>query len=411
MGEGKLWNRNFILLWLGNAQSAVGNTLYIVALSYLILDLTGSPKYTAITMAAAALPYIFSPFAGAIVDRINMKKYLVIGDFIRAGGMFFICWLAFYNLLHVLLIIGTAFLLGIVGLIYRPSFAVLLPRLIPSSEIARANALNSTTARIASLLGFMFGGIIVSWLGSIPAILINGFSFFIMSFLLMIIDFPEIKHPHKTSDGVWLEVKEGFNYLLSTKLLLMIPIIFFIMNVSYSPLEILMPLKMQEMNEGAKGYGTFFASLSIGAIVISAFISKFGKNLNTRSFTIIGLSVMAISMGGIALSNNLLVACIFSSLFGAGSSLVGISNITYVQTEVDDKYRGRIFGVFGTIEQAGMPASLALIGFLVDYVEAKSFLLFFAFLLALVGILWFIFNLGFRRQNQKSHPTHEQQNF
>lgn len=191
MGEGKLWNRNFILLWLGNAQSAVGNTLYIVALSYLILDLTGSPKYTAITMAAAALPYIFSPFAGAIVDRINMKKYLVIGDFIRAGGMFFICWLAFYNLLHVLLIIGTAFLL------YRPSFAVLLPRLIPSSEIARANALNSTTARIASLLGFMFGGIIVSWLGSIQAILINGFSFFIMSFLLMIIDFPEIKHPHK----------------------------------------------------------------------------------------------------------------------------------------------------------------------------------------------------------------------
>lgn len=78
---------------------------------------------------------------------------------------------------------------------------------------------------------------------------------------------------------------------------------------------------------------------------------------------------------------------------------------------MDDKYRGRIFGVFGTIEQAGMPASLALIGFLVDYVEAKSFLLFFAFLLALVGILWFIFNLGFRRQNQKSHPTHEQQNF
>lgn len=45
-----LWNKNFILLWLGNAQSGIGNTFYIIALSYLMLELTGSPKYTAFTL-------------------------------------------------------------------------------------------------------------------------------------------------------------------------------------------------------------------------------------------------------------------------------------------------------------------------------------------------------------------------
>lgn len=78
MKPSKLWNKNFILLWLGNTQTGIGNTFYIVALSYLMLELTGSPKHTAYTMAAFTLPFIFSPIVGMIVDRINMKPYLVI---------------------------------------------------------------------------------------------------------------------------------------------------------------------------------------------------------------------------------------------------------------------------------------------------------------------------------------------
>lgn len=388
----KLWNKNFLLLWLGHAQSGIGNALYIVALSYLILDLTGSPKFTAITMAAAAAPYILSPLAGTIVDRIHMKRYLVIGDFVRGSLMLIICLFGAYGTLNVLMIVCVALLLGFVGLIYRPSFAVLLPRLVPQSDVGRANALNGLTGQISNLLGFSFGGVLVAWMGPISAIFINGVTFCMMAFLLMLIQFPNIHRKSSSNINVWAEVREGFQFLLSSKILFMIPIIFFFMNISYSPLEILMPLKMKALGKGPEGYGIFFAILFIGAIMVSAWISKFGKNLNTRLNTTIGLSAMALALGGVAASPNFFVCCVSSLVFGAGTSLVSTSNVTYVQTEVDESFRGRIFGIFGTVEQVGMPASLALIGFFVDIVKPEVILYTMTLLLVVVSSVWFVVN-------------------
>lgn len=84
--------------------------------------------------------------------------------------MFLISYLYKTTLLSPSIPIGIGFILGLVGLIYRPSFGALLPNLVPKKDISKANALNSLAGQISSLSGFAFGGLMVGFIGTIPAI-------------------------------------------------------------------------------------------------------------------------------------------------------------------------------------------------------------------------------------------------
>lgn len=201
--ETRLWNKNFFLLWIGHSQSAIGNALYILSLSYLMLDLTGSPKYTAFAVAASTLPYILSPIAGTLVDRFNMKPVLIIGDLVRGSVMLMIYMLMIHEVLNPWILVALSFLLGCVGVIYRPSFAVLLPGLVPKTEIPRVNALNSLTSQVSSLIGFTSGGVLVGMLGTATAIFINAITFIIMAFLLCWIRFPKRERNIKLTGSIW----------------------------------------------------------------------------------------------------------------------------------------------------------------------------------------------------------------
>ncbi|SFS53831.1 MFS transporter [Marininema halotolerans] len=390
-----LWNKNFILLWLGSAQTRMGTALYIVALSYLVLELTGSPKYTAYAIAVTAIPYLFSPLAGALVDRVDTKKYLVMGDLLRGLGMVSLSLLGWSHLLSISAILWISFFLGLIGVIYMPAFGSLLPRLVPSSEVGRANALNNMNAEIATLLGFTIGGILVNGLGTLTSILINGITFFIMAICMGSIRFPHRPRNRQKSTSIWEDIRQGLIYLFSSKMLLMVPIIFGLSMIAYSPLEALMPIKMKSLHAGSKEFGIYFACITLGSLVISSYISKFGKSLDPRRYTSIGLFIMGISIVATTMAPHLSMVYISAMSFGMGSSLVGISNMSYVQTKVNDEYRGRVFGAFGLIERLGMPLSLALIGFLIDHVSMSEIFYGLAMVLFITLILWRIV----------SHPT------
>lgn len=390
-----LWNKDFVLLWIGHSQSGIGNALYIMSLSYLMLELTGSAKYTAFAIAASSIPYILSPIAGTVVDRFVMKPVLIISDFFRGCIMIIIYLLATLGSLTPWTLIILSFFLGVAGVIYRPAFAVSLPSLVPKKDIPRANALNALTSQVSSLIGFTSGGFLVGMMGTKLTILINALTFMLMAFLLCFIHFPIRKKRSNLTGSIWKEVIDGFHFVVSEKKILMIPVLFFIMSVSYIPIEILMPIKMKLLEMGPSGYGTFFACLFSGAILSSLLIAKFGNRFDLTNGTSIGLLLLSLPLLGIALLNSFSWICIMGFLFGLSNSFVSVNLVSYVQTYVNEDFRGRVFGVFGTIENLGMPVALSGIGFLVGCLPVHWIFLINASILFLITLVWFLLNSHF----------------
>ena len=78
-------NRNFAFMWFGHLISHAGDAVFMIALPWLMLDITGSKSLTSLVSMSAYLPAVlFGLFAGVLVDRYNRKWIMIYSDILRA---------------------------------------------------------------------------------------------------------------------------------------------------------------------------------------------------------------------------------------------------------------------------------------------------------------------------------------
>src|SRR5829696_2553119 len=98
-----LWrNRDYMLLWSGQVVATLGSTMSMVVFPLLILYLTDSPAAAGIAGALFTIPYVvFSLPAGALVDRWNRKRVMIVADAVRAAAFASIPVAMFFDSLNL----------------------------------------------------------------------------------------------------------------------------------------------------------------------------------------------------------------------------------------------------------------------------------------------------------------------
>src|SRR5205085_2467 len=82
------WPRALALLWLGQVVSHLGDSLYLVGIFYLALEVTGSKPQSGLLLAVNFLPALaLGLFAGAFVDRHDRQRMMIGADLLRAGAV------------------------------------------------------------------------------------------------------------------------------------------------------------------------------------------------------------------------------------------------------------------------------------------------------------------------------------
>src|SRR3954447_8489850 len=76
--------RNFRLLWIGEGISLLGDQFYMIALPWLVLQLTGSALALGTVMALAGIPRaLFMLIGGAFVDRFSPRSVMMMSNLAR----------------------------------------------------------------------------------------------------------------------------------------------------------------------------------------------------------------------------------------------------------------------------------------------------------------------------------------
>src|ERR1051326_3321208 len=76
--------RNFQLLWIGEGISLLGDQFYLIALPWLVLQLTGSALALGTVLALASIPRaVFMLIGGAFVDRYSPRLIMLASNFAR----------------------------------------------------------------------------------------------------------------------------------------------------------------------------------------------------------------------------------------------------------------------------------------------------------------------------------------
>ncbi len=152
-----LRNRNFLLIWLAQIISTLAAVLYDVGVMVTIFERTGSALQTAgVTIALTLPPFLFGPFAGAVVDRFSRRWVMVMMECVRAGLMAWL-WLVGAEV-NVWLIYLVVFGLSAATTFYDPARLASIPSIVSKDQLVRANSLIMGTNQVMFAIGFALGG-------------------------------------------------------------------------------------------------------------------------------------------------------------------------------------------------------------------------------------------------------------
>ncbi len=156
------WKKIFFPFWIGQAFSLFGSMLVQFALVWWLTKATGSATVLATASAFAILPEIFiSPFAGAIVDRFNRKRLIIISDASIAFATFLLAILFYFNLIEVWHVYLVMFLRAAGGAFHFPAQQSSISLMVPEEHLARIAGLNQSLRGSINIIAPPLGALLL----------------------------------------------------------------------------------------------------------------------------------------------------------------------------------------------------------------------------------------------------------
>ena len=162
-------NRDFWLLWSGQALSGIGSQVSSVAFPLLTLALTGSPAKAGVVGLAKWVPSAaFAIPAGALADRVNRKQLMVACDGVRALAMILLAGQVALGTAHLGIIAAVAAIDGAGWVVTFAAERGAMAQIVPPDQLSDAAAQNESRSFAASLAGPPLGGLLFGLGRSVP---------------------------------------------------------------------------------------------------------------------------------------------------------------------------------------------------------------------------------------------------
>lgn len=374
-----LWrNRDYNLLWGGQAVSSIGTQASTLAFPLLLLALTHSPAQAGLASALRALPYVvFSLPAGALVDRWDRKRVMLICDALRAVALGSIPVALALNQLSPLQIYLVSLIEGSLYVFFNVAEAASLPRIVTTEQIPAATAQNQATEALSSLVGPPVGGFLFSVAQSLP-FLADAVSYAasVISLFFMRATFQQTHTAPRRK--LYVEIAEGMGWLWRHPLIRYMAFLTGVSNfVSNATFLIAIVIAQQVQHASSFVIGLIFAVGSVGGIIGSVLAVPFQRRFRFGQIIITCAWIWAFTTPLLAIAPNpLALGLIFAATF-ITSPIYNVVQFGYRLTLIPDELQGRVNSAFRLIAFGGQPLGYALAGVLLQaYGPITSILLF-----------------------------------
>ncbi|MFH8606030.1 MFS transporter [Streptomyces sp. NPDC018029] len=374
---------HFRLLVAGNAVSAYGSYLNMVALNVFVYEVTDSALAAGIFMAVRLLTSVVSGFvSGRLVSAYDRKRLMVGADLTQCAAMIALLIApdaGRAGLLYVLAVV-TGFCSTLSGVALRSS----IPEIVGSDLRLRANSLLATGRSLAMIAGFASAGVVVAQLGYVAAISLDAATFAVSACVLLSLP---IRTRAEAGDSTGSEgsggkedagrkaERRGAGALL---LLRAAPVLTLMIalraadGLGSSSHNVALPVYSSDLDPShpATFISQFWATWAIGNIVMQQVCGRWGgrggrQGPGERAFAV-GACVMSAAFIVVFAGLPTGVAVAAALVAGMADGLTEIAYVTRLQAAPDEQ-RGRLFGLSASVENTGFGLGMLVSGALLDH--------------------------------------------
>lgn len=371
--------RSYRWFFYGHLLTWIGNSMQVIANSWLALLLTGSPSVVAYVFIASTLPgLVCSPFIGVLVDRFDRKWISTINDVLQALLLLLLLLLGIRGQLQVWHLYVISFFLSLGEVIYRPSSIALLREEVPQDVLLYTNSYNGIARQGGAAVGAALGGVLIALFSPYLVFLVNAISFLCSAFCTFNIRRGYRSPAQYSAEKSKLDFRrfikdigDGWEYIrghreiiilysilvitLSTLDVINVALAIFVKNILHSPASVMGAME------------TAFAIGSIaGNLIITSIVGVKGPY---RTMTI-GIWMVTVSLFLLAISFNAPFA-VFSYLILGGTLPVWLLYLTSTQKIVPDHLQGRVSTTFQSFSSILSLVAFVVISYVLGLVNVR----------------------------------------
>ena len=263
-----LWrNRDYLLLWSGQALSDIGGAVSELAFPLLVLAVTQSPAQAGFVAALRALPAtLFSLLAGVLVDRWDRKRVMLVCDAGRALSLASIPIAYALGHLTIWQLYMTAFLEGTLMMVFTLAKTAAVSQVVTRVQLTAAVAQEEFVEGTTALFGPSLSGVLYT-LGAMFPFLTDAISYLISLVTLVLIRTPFQRERASTHRNVWAEIAEGVLWVWHQPFILTMTLLMGAGAFVFSGNTLIIIILAQQQHASAVVIGLIFAVGGIGSIL------------------------------------------------------------------------------------------------------------------------------------------------
>jgi hypothetical protein len=372
-----LSNRNFRLLWIGEGVSVLGDHFYMIALPWLVLQLTGDSLVMGTVLALSAVPRaLLMLVGGALTDRFSPRSMMLASNAARFVLVSILTALVFTECVQMWMIYTLAILFGVADAFFYPAQSTMPTQLVKKDLLQIANSLVQGTMMLTMLIGPALAGLLISTLGDGHSTGANmqgiatAFGLDALSFAISLVTLLGIRAnnaaPSDANENILLSIRSGLIFVWTD-----VPLrAFFFVAAAITfffngPFNIGMPLLADtRFPEGAVAYGAMLSTWGLGSLIGMALAGMLPRpNAKYTGAVLLCLvSVMGIGLALLGISTTTLMASIIALTLGALNGYINVFFMTWVQSRAPQAFIGRLMSLLMFASTGLFPVSMALSG-------------------------------------------------
>ncbi|WP_316524275.1 MFS transporter [Kitasatospora brasiliensis] len=363
-------NPAFRRYWTARSVSLVGDGVATVALLLLITGSGAGATGVAALLLAQAVPRFFGPIAGALPDRFEVKRLLLLAEV--GQGLAFIA--------IALVPSNTALLVPLVALssalatVFNAAGRTVMPRIVEEPQLMPANAWMGTAFNLQAALGPVLGGTVAALLDARGALLINAVSFFVGAALLL--GLPKME-PVAASGGdrpgflAGIGAGIAFTWKHRTARAIFLLLLFGIMFASLDNI-VLVLLSRDVLDGGPFGFGLLGTGSGAAMVAASLWLTRPTAKVSAVTLLAGGWILAGVGLLLTGAAPVLAVAVITQAVMGVGNSIALIGEETLLQKAVPADMLGRVGGSFSSAAFAGSALAYGIGGFVAASISPRT---------------------------------------
>lgn len=369
-----LHSRNFRLFFVGQMVSQAGTWMEMVAVTWVVLQLTDSGIALGLVTATRFAPLLFlGPWGGVLSDRVDRHKLMLVTQCCFATLATALAVLVVTDHITVGLLFGYTSIFGVLTALDSPARRSLVAELVEPDEIGNAVGLNSALMTAARTVGPAVAGAILAGPGETWCFVANAASYLVIVGALARMDRSAL-HAAPLVAKAKGQLREGFRYVWTTPELLLPLVLAAVVGTLAFNYQVTLPLFAERTLDGdATTFTWLYATMSLGSVAGALTVAR-RRDLSV-AFLVTGGAGMTAATVALSLAPTTPIALIAAVPLGFTSLMLISGTNAVVQLKADPAMRGRVLALVSMVFLGSTPIGGPIVGWISEAFDARAGLL------------------------------------